>query len=224
MTTTTRPDTAIELVSQLSGDSLTPENVCMMIGIGTDKDSPAVFFQYLGEKNYKALMLPNGKPLTSLINVRLQGLSVADGVGEFESTKLNLFLATTEGNVVMLTSGLNTYWSQCVLTGLMALADEDLLNETIKLDTWKGTSKMQPCFAAIHVNGKKYSEKSLYEQLAELRSMKGKDERNAAMAACLRQAVDIISTSYQGIEPVTVEEAPKQITPGVVVTTEANVY
>ena len=220
MTTTTKPDTAMELVSQLSGDSLTPENVCMMIGIGTDKDSPAVFFQYLGEKNYKALMLPNGKPLTSLINVNLYGLSVADGVGEFESTKLNLFLSTTEGNVVMLTSGLNTYWSQCVLTGLMALADEDLLNEPMKLDTWKGTSKMQPCFAAIHVNGKKYSETSLYQQLVELRSKKD----TAGMTACLRQAVDIISTSYQGIEPVTVEEAPKQITPGVVVTTEANVY
>ena len=48
----------------------------------------------------------------------------------------------------MLTSGLTTIWSQCVLNGLWAVHSYDL-STSLQLDSWKGTNKMRPCFAAI---------------------------------------------------------------------------
>ena len=80
----------------------------MMIGVGLVKDSEAVFFQYLGEEQTpSALMMPSGKPLTRLANVTLAGIDIAEDIGEFKSTKLNLFLQSVQGRVVMLTSGLD---------------------------------------------------------------------------------------------------------------------
>ena len=114
------------LLAEFSGGSST--DVSMMIGIGLVKDSEAVFFQYLGdEQTPSALMLPSGRPLTRLANVTLAGIDIADDIGEFKSTKLNLFLQSTQGRVVMLTSGLTTIWSQCVLTSLMGLYHSCLL-------------------------------------------------------------------------------------------------
>ena len=72
--------------------------VDMMIGVGLVKDSEAVFFQYTGEDaNSAALMLPSGKPLTRLANVKLAGIDIAKDVGEFNSTKLNLYLESSQG-------------------------------------------------------------------------------------------------------------------------------
>ena len=94
------------LLAEFSGGSTT--DVAMMIGIGLVKDSEAVFFQYLGdEQTPSALMMPSGRPLTRLANVTLAGIDVADDIGEFNSTKLNLFLQSSQGRVVMLTSGLD---------------------------------------------------------------------------------------------------------------------
>ena len=105
------------LVTEFAGG--TSSDVSMMIGIGLVKDSEAVFFQYLGdEQTPSALMMPSGRPLTRLANVTLAGIDVADDIGEFKSTKLNLFLQSSPGRVVMLTSGLTTIWSQCVLNAL----------------------------------------------------------------------------------------------------------
>ena len=70
----------------------------MMIGIGLNKDSDAVYFQYLGEEQKpSALMMPSGKPCTRMANIRLVGLDVAEDVGEFKSTKLNLFVESSAG-------------------------------------------------------------------------------------------------------------------------------
>ena len=96
MTVTTAPTSnvlATELISEMADTS---SSVDMMIGIGLNKESDAVFFQYLGdEQTPSALMLPSGKPLTRLANVRLVGLTVADDVGAFNSTKLNVCLLYT---------------------------------------------------------------------------------------------------------------------------------
>ena len=90
------------LLSEFSGGS--SSDVAMMIGVGLVKDTEAVFFQYLGEEQQpSALMLPSGKPLTRLANVTLAGIDIAEEVGEFKSTKLNLFLQSSQGRVVMLT-------------------------------------------------------------------------------------------------------------------------
>ena len=82
------------LLSEFSGGA--SSDVAMMIGVGLVKDTEAVFFQYLGEEQQpSALMLPSGKPLTRLANVTLSGIDIAEEVGEFKSTKLNLFLQSS---------------------------------------------------------------------------------------------------------------------------------
>ena len=97
-------DVSAAIVSEFAGGQ--SNDVQMMIGVGLVKDSDAVFFQYVGEDaSPRALTLPsNGKPLTRMPNVRLAGIDVADDIGEFKSTKLNLFLETTAGRTIMLTS------------------------------------------------------------------------------------------------------------------------
>jgi hypothetical protein len=177
----------------------------MMIGIGLNKESDAVFFQYLGdEQTPSALMLPSGKPLTRLANVRLVGLTVADDVGAFNSTKLNVYIESTAGRQVMLTSGLTTLWSQYLVSGLMALFNEFALDQTFTLDTWKGTSQMRPCFSAIRQGGNKMSCQMLTDQLKEAKA----DRDTARSLKIMRDAVEIIHNSVTGgsVEPVSVTE------------------
>ena len=144
--TTETTDIASSIVAEFAGGQ--QGDVQMMIGVGLVKDSDAVFFQYVGEEQApRALTLPtSGKPLTRLQNVTLSGISIARDIGEFKSTKLNLFLTTSQGRTLMLTSGLTTIWSQCVITSLMGLYSSYNINEAFTLDSWKGNSKMRPCW------------------------------------------------------------------------------
>ena len=210
MTTTPNEATLSEtsaVLAEFSGGSA--GDVSMMIGIGLVKDTDAVFFQYLGEEQTpQALMLPSGKPLTRLANVRLAGVSVADDIGEFKSTKLNLYLTSSQGRTVMLTSGLKTIWSQCILTGLHGLLNDYDLNETVfTLDTWKGTSKMRPCFGAIRTNRQKVSDQVMYELLKEART----DRDNEKVMSIMRESIDALNAAVTG-EAVSVDvveaEAP----------------
>ena len=177
----------------------------MMIGIGLVKDSEAVFFQYLGEEQTpSALMMPSGRPLTRLANVTLAGIDVADGIGEFNSTKLNLFLQSSQGRVVMLTSGLTTIWSQCVLNALMGLYHSYDLNTPFQLDSWKGTSKMRPCFAAVRIGSQKVSDQELYNMLTEARG----DRDSVKVEQLCRNAVTQIREGLGVTEPVDVQVEP----------------
>ena len=125
-------------------------SVDFMFGIGLVKDSEAVFFQYVGESaTPQALVQANGKPVTRIGNVYLTGLSIVENFGEFNQTKLNVYLKTQQGASVMLTSGLTTIWSQCLLTSLQGLVNDNAVDSLISVDSWKGTAKMRPCFAAI---------------------------------------------------------------------------
>jgi hypothetical protein len=188
----TPSELAASIVSELGGSE---SNVDMMIGIGLVKDSEAVYFQYLGdEQTPAALMMPSGKPCTRMSNVRVTGLSFVSDIGEFNSTKLNLFLESSAGRTLMLTSGLTTIWSQCLLTSLMALSDAGSIDQPINLDTWKGTSKMKPCFAAVRQGGVKMSDTAFYEQLRDLRS----DGNKEAVLKTCKDAVNIIRASLGG--------------------------
>ena len=115
---------SVSAIAEMIGD--TPE-VTMMIGIGLQKESDAVYFQYMGDDQTQALMLPSGNPVTRLQNIRVVGLSVAEEVGTFKSTKLNVIIESTNGTQVMLTSGLTTLWSQFLICGLSALYNDCLL-------------------------------------------------------------------------------------------------
>jgi hypothetical protein len=166
-------------------------DVSMMIGVGVNKDSDAVFFMYRGDDQEPvALTIPtSGKPLTRLGNVKVTGINIAEDIGTFKSTKLNLFLTTNSGTVILVTSGLTTLWSQCVLTGLMGAFETGNLEFALTLDTWKGTSKMKPCFAAIRSGDLKMSDTDLYEQLKEARA----DRDNKKVETILRDSVSILS-------------------------------
>ena len=188
------------LLAEFSGGTST--DVSMMIGIGLVKDSEAVFFQYLGdEQTPSALMLPSGRPLTRLANVTLAGIDIADDIGEFKSTKLNLFLQSTQGRVVMLTSGLTTIWSQCVLTSLMGLYHSYDLNTAFQLDSWKGNSKMRPCFAAIRIGQQKVSDQELYDLLTNARG----DRDTVKVEQLCRNAVQMLRSGLGVTEPVDVK-------------------
>ena len=194
---TANPNTSVlaELCHQSNTD------IEMMIGIGLVKDSDAVFFQYVGEKDHQALMLPTGKPLTRLQNVRVTGISIAEDIGEFKSTKMNLFLQTSQGRTVMLTSGLTTIWSQCILTGLMAAWEQGNLDFALTIDSWKGNSKMKPCFAAVRSGQLKMSDTDLYEQLKDARS----DRDNARIERICRDCVGILANALGSEVPVEVK-------------------
>ena len=185
-------------------------DVSMMIGVGVNKDSDAVFFMYRGDDQEPvALTIPtSGKPLTRLGNVKVTGINIAEDVGTFKSTKLNLFLTTNSGTVILITSGLTTIWSQCVLTGLMGAFETGNLELALTLDTWKGTSKMKPCFAAIRSGNVKMSDNDLYEQLKEARS----DRDNKKVETILRDSVSILShaISPSTEEVITVDEVNTQ--------------
>jgi len=180
-------------------------DVDMMIGVGLVKDTEAVFFEYLGDdEEPAALMRKNGRALTRMPNVVLANIDIAEDVGEFNSTKLNLYLSTGAGRSILVTSGLTTIWSQCVVTCLMGMLKNGDVTCPFHLDTWKGTSKMRPCFAAIRVGQAKVSDNELYELLSEARA----DKDSAKVETLMRNAVAALQAAV-GTEEVNVTVAPE---------------
>jgi hypothetical protein len=96
----------------------------------------------------------------------------------------------------MLTSGLNTIWSQCVLTGLIEAFHQGVIDQPMSLDTWKGTSKMKPCFAGIRQGANKLSNKDLYEELGHSRRQGDK----ARLTTLLKDAVSVLEAHF-GVNP-----------------------
>ena len=146
-----------------------------------------------------------------MANVKLNGIEVVDGIGEFASTKLNLFLESSAGTIVMLTSGLQTIWSQCVITALMGLVGNGDLDSPFVLDTWKGTSKMRPCFAAIRSGDVKMTDQLTYDTLADARS----DRNREKTVELMRDYVGMIKGALTGgpVEEtvITVDEAASEL-------------
>lgn len=174
------------VLAEFAGGQQTTD-VAMMIGIGLVKDSEAVFFQYIGDDQQPtALMMPSGKPITRFSNITLAGIDIAEDVGEFKSTKLNVYIESNQGRVVMLTSGLTTIWSQCIMTALMGLWNSYDLASAFTLESWKGTSKLRPCFAAVKVDDRKVSDQMIYDQLAEARSDKDLEKLKITMRDCVQ--------------------------------------
>lgn len=178
-------------------------SVDFMIGIGLVKDSDAVFFQYQGDQQKQALVQSNGKPVTRIAPVKLTGVAVEDNPYEgFESSgKLNIFLQTQQGKNIMLTSGLTTMWSQCMLISLVGLQQSNSLDSLISIDTWKGNSKYGTCFAAIRNNGAKVTNDEMYNAFAKART-----ERNSALKQQIaRDAVGLLRGALE-VETVVVDE------------------
>lgn len=202
MTTANLTENTAAIVAELGGSS--QQTVDIMIGVGLVKDSEAVFFQYEGEEKVSALMQASGRPVTRIGNVRLTGLSIADDVyaeAGFSGSKLNIFVETQSGRSVMLTSGLTTIWSQCLMTSLMGLITDNAIDHLICIDTWKGNSKMKPCFAAVRDGQRKVTSNEMYQSLMDARS----DRDRAKTEAIMRDAVDVLNAAL-GQGPVEVAE------------------
>ena len=202
MTTANLTENTAAIVAELGGSS--QQTVDIMIGVGLVKDSEAVFFQYEGDEKVSALMQASGRPVTRIGNVRLTGLSIADDVyaeAGFSGSKLNIFVETQSGRSVMLTSGLTTIWSQCVMTSLMGLISDNAIDHLICIDTWKGNSKMKPCFAAVRDGQRKVTSNEMYQSLMDARS----DRDRAKTEAIMRDAVDVLNAAL-GQSPVEVAE------------------
>ena len=197
LTMTIAPTTSV--LAEFTGGA--QPDIAMMIGVGLVKESDAVFFQYMGDDQKPvALTIPsNGKPLTYLRGVKLADISIADDIGEFKSTKLNLILESGAGNRVMLTSGLTTLWSQAVICALMGLFNSYDLDTVFTLNSWKGTSKMRPTFASVKIGDAKVSDQMMYDQLRELRADRATDK----LVAVMRDSVAILQHALRG-EPVDV--------------------
>lgn len=204
MTQTISVDTSA-IVSELCGQSTT--EVSVMIGIGLTKDSDAVYFQYVGDDKTQALVKDNGTPLTRLTPLRFTGVSIADDVYQgsgFSGSKLNVFFETQQQRVVMLTAGLTTIWSQCILTGLMGLYATNSLDSLISVETWKGNSKMKPCFAGIKNNGVKVNDEDLKSALAEARADRDNDKKEKI----IRDTVEVLSAAVNTQDVVVTVEQP----------------
>ena len=183
------------IVAEFGGQAT--QSVDLMIGVGLIKDSEAVYFQYVGDDQKVALMDQAGKPVSRIGNVKLTGLSIIDDVyaeAGFSGSKLNIFLETQNERTVMLTSGLATIWSQCLMTCLMGLFENESLDSVIAIDTWKGTSMMKPCFAAVRNGGVKVTSNDMYRSLTDARSDKDKAKTDALM----RDAVEVINAELTG--------------------------
>jgi len=202
------PADTTALVAELGGSS--NQTTDFMFGIGNVKDSDAVYFQYMGDDQLQALVGATGRPQTRIGNVFLTGVEIADDVYKeagFEGNKLNVYLRTQSGVTIMLTSGLTTIWSQCLMTAFMGLADTAALTHLITIDTWKGTSKMKPCFAAVRDGNVKVSNDFMYEALKEARG----DRNKAKVEELMRQAVSAVSAELGGdVQDVVVNEISEE--------------
>jgi hypothetical protein len=203
------PTTSV--LAEFTGGSSTEYD--MMIGVGIQKDSDAVFFQYLGsDGESRALTVPTtGKPLNQFKAVRLANIEIAEDVGTFHATKLNVYLEGTGGTVVMVTSGLATMWSQCVMTALMGLMSDkypDTITTESRFTLWskKGDQGMRPCFASIFIDGERIGDDDMYTQLQDARSNRDK----AAVESIMRDSVEILSTAINGT-PAEIEVADEAI-------------
>ena len=178
-------------------------DACMMIGVGLVKDSDAVFFQYLGEDaKPRALTIPtSGKPVYKFQNVRLVGVDIAEDVGEFNSTKLNVYLESSAGNVVADLRPRFGLRLSCVHSLVCTTATTSTL---ASLSTaGKVLPKMRPCFASVKIDNQKISDDQLYDTLKELRADRASDK----IMQVMRDSVEILRHAL-GIEAadVTVEE------------------
>jgi len=197
MTTTAMTTSALDIVSECGGSSV--QTADLMIGVGLVKDSEAVYFQYLGDGQEAALVQASGKPVDRIGNVRLVSISVADDVyadSGFSGNKLNLMLESQQGRSILMTSGLTTIWSQCLVTSLMGAYAADALDHLLTISTWKGNSKMRPCFASVFDGRVKLTDNETYQALVDARG----DRDSAKVERIIRDSIEVINAALTGGE------------------------
>jgi hypothetical protein len=187
---------ATDILAEFTGG--TTSQYTMMIGVGLQKDSDAVYFQYLEGGETQALInQANGKPIQTFKNVRVSEISIAEEVGTFKSTKLNLIIEGSEGTKVLMTTGLTTFWAQAVITALMGMMGSTQYDMSTPFTLWakKGDQGLRPCFANIYIDGERVSDNHMFEQLRDARS----DRDTKLQERIMRDAVEILSAEISGV-------------------------
>jgi hypothetical protein len=170
------------IVADLVSGGEAPE-IKYMIGVGVVKDSEAVLFYYIGNDEQPIpLMTKAGKPLTRLSNVNLVDVAVVTGIGTENATKLNVILEIDSGNKILVTSGIQTWWSMCVISGLYGLFQNGMITESFNLDSYRGNMGRKPIFASIRC-GDVYSDKELYAILNADRKEKAWESYELSMSS-----------------------------------------
>jgi len=195
------------IVADLVSGGEAPE-INMMIGIGVVKESEAVLFHYIGnDEKPAALMTKAGKPMTRLGNVKLVDIAIVTGIGTENATKLNVILESNHGNRILVTSGIQTWWTTCVIAGLFGLLQNGLIDTPFNLDSYRGNIGRKPIFASIR-SGQVYSDQDLYAILKSDRKDKAWDsyESNvSSVVETLKKALNTTLDSDTSVEAVEVQ-------------------
>ena len=199
-------DSSAIVADLVSGGEATEIN--MMIGIGVVKESEAVLFHYIGnDEKPAALMTKAGKPMTRLGNVKLVDIAIVTGIGTENATKLNVILESNHGNRILVTSGIQTWWTTCVIAGLFGLLQNGLIDTPFNLDSYRGNIGRKPIFASIR-SGQVYSDQDLYAILKSDRKDKAWDsyESNvSSVVETLKKALNTTLDSDTSVEAVEVQ-------------------
>jgi len=185
------------IISEFTGGLSAPVDYDLLIGVGVMKESDAVFFFYKDSKPIALLNQANGKPLQSFKNVVCYGIEIVHDIGTFKASKLNLKLRGPGGIKLCFTSGVETMWSQAVVTALMGIMGSTMYDFNTPFTFWskRGDQGMRPSFANIYLDGERVSDTHMYEQLRDLRSDRDKE----GIIASVTDAVQILSAEISGV-------------------------
>jgi hypothetical protein len=184
------------IVADLVSGGEAPE-IKYMIGVGVVKNSEAVLFYYIGNDEQPIpLMTKAGKPLTRLANVQLVDVAVVTGIGTKNATKLNVILEVDSGNKILITSGIQTWWSMCVISGLYGLFQNGMITESFNLDSYRGNMGLKPIFASIRC-GQVYSDKELYAILNADRKERAWESYELSMSSIVDTLKKELNTSVE---------------------------
>ena len=196
------------IVADLVSGGEAPE-IKYMIGVGVVKDSEAVLFYYIGNDEQPVpLMTKAGKPLTRLSNVNLVDVDVVTGIGSENATKLNIIIQVNNDTKILITSGIQTWWSMCVISGLYGLFQNGMITESFNLDSYRGNIGRKPIFASIRC-GDVYSDKELYAILNADRKEKAWESYELSMSSIVTTLKEALNTTTQ--EDTSVETVDVQV-------------
>lgn len=185
------------ILTEFTGGSVAPVDYDLLIGVGVMKESDAVFFRYEDSKPIALVNQANGKPLQTFKDVVCYGIEVVHHIGTFKASKLNLKLRSPGGSKLCFTSGVETMWSQAVVTALMGIMGSTMYDFNTPFTFWskRGDQGMRPSFANIYLDGERVSDNHMYEQLRDLRSDRDKE----GIIKSVTDAVEILSAEISGV-------------------------
>ncbi len=185
------------ILTEFTGGSVAPVDYDLLIGVGVMKESDAVFFRYEDSKPIPLVNQANGKPLQTFKDVVCYGIEVVHDIGTFKASKLNLKLRSPVGSKLCFTSGVETMWSQAVVTALMGIMGSTMYDFNTPFTFWskRGDQGMRPSFANIYLDDERVSDNHMYEQLRDLRSDKDKE----GIIKSVTDAVEILSAEISGV-------------------------